>query len=152
MLQVLRRSENTSRCDVQQHPQHIHLQLIIFSILMIAYGSIWIKMKRTADGFDTNEGRYRSSASIMLIFVITFIFQWWPLIFYHAWTIGRPTIEWWPVITGSVCNLGGVWNCIAYTIIRRRLRKQDAANKPKVSRINLSKNDLQKSTVSLDHI
>ena len=100
-------------------------------IMVLAYGAIWIKIKRTHKDIDLNSKRYRSTASIMLVFVLIFILQWWALIFFNAWTISdSPPIDWWPIVTGCLCNLGGVWDCIAYTVIRRRIRRNESACGP----------------------
>jgi hypothetical protein len=51
------------------------LQIGSFGIVAVAYGTIWIKIQRTARLMSSDDGRYRNSARVMMIFVLTFIFQ-----------------------------------------------------------------------------
>lgn len=51
--------------------------------------------------------------------------QWWPLVVCDVWGIvGVPPVG--MLITAVlIANFGGVYNCIAYTVIRRRLQQQN---------------------------
>jgi hypothetical protein len=55
---------------------------------------------------------------------VSLIQQWWPLVVFNIWArIATPSIV--LLITAVlVINLGGVYNCIAYTVIRRRLQQR----------------------------
>jgi|SRR6218665_2480308 len=64
----------------------------------------------------------------MMIFVAVFILQWWTFIVYTAWTMVSdppPTIF---ILAVIFINLGGIYNSIAYTIIRRKLQNQKRQN------------------------
>ena len=63
-----------------------------------------------------------------MIFVAVFILQWWTLTLYNIWGIFAIPPP--PVLILAVIfiNLGGIYNSIAYTIIRRRLQNQRRLN------------------------
>ena len=78
----------------------------------------------------------------MMIFVAVFILQWWCFVVYTVWnmvSIPPPTIF---VIAVIFINLGGIYNAIAYTIIRQKLQNQKRQNA--VS----SGGDINKSTIA----
>lgn len=97
----------------------------LYGIISLAYGAIWFKIKRTARLMKLPSGnRYHNSAAVMLIFVGVFAFQWLSFTLFNFWIITRgnpPT----PFLVLSVIlvNLGGVYNCFAYTVVRRRIQR-----------------------------
>ena len=103
------------------------LQLSLFFGVTLSYGAIWLKIKRTIHLIGSNSTRYHNSAKLMMIFVVVFLFQWWPVTVFYIWSfIDAPPAEL-TVVSGFITNMGGVYNCIAYTVIRRRLQRQAAA-------------------------
>ena len=107
------------------------IQICSFGLLGVAYGAIWLKIQRTTrlmNGMSSTEQRYQSSARVMLIFVAVFILQWWSLTLFNVWVLVVTPPSAVLVLSVLLINLGGVYNCIAYTIIRRRLQRQKHDN------------------------
>ena len=98
------------------------IQILLFSAIALSYGAIFIKMRQTTKLIDVNAARYRNSAKMMTIFVVVFIVQWWSLILVNIWSmVGLPPDALFiPAVI--FLNLGGIYNSIAYTIIRRRVK------------------------------
>ena len=108
------------------------LQLVLFLGVLISYGGIWFKIKSTTKLMNADTKRYQNSAKLMMIFVVVFIFQWWPNTMLFLWgfvSTPPPQIN---MLSGFITNMGGVYNCIAYTIIRRWLQKEAAAEERSV--------------------
>jgi len=64
----------------------------------------------------------------MMIIVAAFILQWWTSTLFNIWGIFSsppPPVLILPVI---FINLGGIYNGIAYTLIRRKLQRQKRQN------------------------
>src|SRR6218665_515255 len=77
----------------------------------------------------------------MLVFVGVFILQWWSFTLYNIWALVTTPPA--PVLVIAVIfiNLGGIYNAIAYTIIRRKLQNQKRQNAV------ASGGDINKSTI-----
>jgi hypothetical protein len=58
--------------------------------------------------------------------------QWWPLVVANVWAMFSVPPAGMLITTVLLVNLGGVYNCIAYTVIRRRLQQQKATRGPQV--------------------
>ena len=101
------------------------IQIVSFATVSIAYAAIWIKIWRTARRVDCSwTDRYQNAAKIMMIFVAVFIFQWWSLVMSNIWFLVETPPPWVIIITVTLVNMGGIYNLVAYTIIRRRLQLQ----------------------------
>jgi len=57
-----------------------------------------------------------------MMFVTAFILQWWPLVLFNFWVMFSPPPAEMLLLAVFVLNFGGVFNCIAYTIIKRKLQ------------------------------
>src|SRR5260221_223397 len=104
------------------------IEIIVFFLLALAYGAMWMRIRTTAQLLTSNNASYQQTAKIMMIFVAAFILQWWPLSMSNIWiNFGRPP---WAILAlvGFFVNLGGVYNCLAYTVIRRRLQQKQSAH------------------------
>ena len=116
----------------QKYSQSIFvLEIFCFGVISLSYGAIWMKIKRSAKTTsskvtDSKIERHKRSARVMLLFLLVFIFQWWPMILLNVWEMFTISPSFFPIITGSIVNLGGVFNCIVYTIIRKRFQHQVA--------------------------
>ena len=108
------------------------LQIVFFVGVLLCYGAVWIKIKRTTQLMNADTQRYQNSARLMMIFVFVFFFQWWPNTLFFIWAIFAPPPNELAVVMGFITNLGGVYNCIAYTVIRRRLQQLAAAQEKSV--------------------
>ena len=108
------------------------LQIAFFVGVLLCYGAVWIKIKRTTQLMNADTQRYQNSARLMMIFVFVFIFQWWPNTLFFTWGIFAPPPNELAVVMGFITNMGGVYNCVAYTVIRRRLQQQAAAQEKSV--------------------
>ena len=75
-------------------------------------------MTKTAAGGGTS--KYHKSANIMIIFVATYFFQNWPAMIYYIWAyFVDPPIAL-VVLLVVLVNMGGLFNAVAYTLIRRK--------------------------------
>lgn len=107
------------------------IQISSFGLIGVAYGAIWMKIQRTTSLMTdrtSTEQRYQSSARVMLIFVAVFILQWWSLTLFNVWVLVATPPSAVLVLSVLLINFGGVYNCIAYTVIRRRLQRQKVNN------------------------
>ena len=64
----------------------------------------------------------------MLVFVGVFILQWWSFTLYNIWALVTTPPAPVLVLAVIIINLGGIYNAIAYTIIRRKLQSQRRQN------------------------
>ncbi len=96
------------------------LFLVLFSVILTSYIMVWYKLnaasKSRANGAGSKH-KYNSAAQTMMLFVAAFLIQWWFLILFGTWALlSLPHVS--EVIqVVFFCNLGGVFNLIAYTEI-----------------------------------
>src|SRR6218665_543391 len=64
----------------------------------------------------------------MMVFVAVFILQWSPYTLFNLWGIFEDPPAPVFIIAVIIVNLGGIYNGIAYTIIRRKLQRQKRQN------------------------
>lgn len=84
-----------------------------------------------------NSKRSRRSAQNMALLVLAFLFQWSLYVAYTLWGFfGSPSND---LLTADVfiCNLGGVFNGIAYTLMRK-YNRQAEGKKPKKGNLDNS--------------
>ncbi|ELT98197.1 hypothetical protein CAPTEDRAFT_212404 [Capitella teleta] len=99
--------------------------VIVFAVNAICYGAIYVKMQQTARqaSSDNQNDKYHKAAKLMLLFVAVYLLQWWPYTTQALWSLVTPIPFGMVIIVVVVCNLGGLYNAIVYTIIRRRYTK-----------------------------
>ena len=111
----------------------------------IFYLAIWWKIKRTSSLFKSSESsaqfrggqavggndqsKYANTAKMLILFVVAYFAQWWPLVLLSAWSYVAPPPDVLMVLVVIFVNAGGVYNCLAYTVIRRRLRAASSGHK-----------------------
>ena len=109
--------------------------LAVFIIISVSYGLVLYKIKKITSLLQTymkesggsgGNGRPGSaqsstirSARTMCIFIAAYIFQWFGYTTYSLWSLASPPPVALLAITVLVTNMGGVFNCIAYTVVRR---------------------------------
>ncbi len=117
----------------------VAISLFIFIALnIIFYVGIWIKIKNISKGlniskdtFQTIGGKtvrvsekknqYQNTAKLLILFVVAYTAQWWPFFIYSVWYyIAIPHIYLAVCIT-IFANMGGLFNFLAYTLIRKKL-------------------------------
>ena len=127
------------------------VQIVSFLVISVAYAAIWIKISQTARRVDSAwTDRYQNAAKIMMIFVAVFIFQWWTLVMSNIWFLLGTPPSWVIILTVGIVNMGGVYNLVAYTIIRRRLQQQTTEIARKVAK--KVANSAAASSASLDTV
>lgn len=95
----------------------------VFIYNSVSYLGIWLKVRNVSKLSATtaaDKKKYVKSAKIMLLFVAAFISQWWAYIIYCIWSFyTEPSVV---IIVAAVTfsNMGGVFNFLAYTYIRKR--------------------------------
>jgi hypothetical protein len=65
--------------------------------------------------------------SWLILYIYVVDAQWWPLIMSNVWALLAVPPAGMMVAAVLVINLGGVYNCVAYTVIRRRLQRQNTS-------------------------
>jgi len=122
--------------------QYIYSAIAFLTAVVDAffYFAVWIKISRTSRMFTStpsdsaatfkfqggkkisvqDQTTYNKTAQTLTLFVVAFFAQWWPISVYSIWDfIATP-----PIIlvelSAIFCNLGGVFNFIAYTLVRRK--------------------------------
>jgi hypothetical protein len=71
-----------------------------------------------------------------------FRLQWWPMVVSNFWAMFSVPPAQILATTVAIVNLGGVFNCIAYTVIRRRLQQQNSSQGPQVVLSNGSRSEV----------
>ncbi len=103
-----------------------------FFTILGCYAAVWFTIRRqtklqTSAGSEAARkvAKYHRIARIMMIFVVAYVAQWWPLIVSAVWGLFTGTVAHVVVLWAAVffCNMGGVFNCVAYTVIRRRYQR-----------------------------
>ncbi len=111
-----------------------------FITILGCYAAVWFTIRRqtklqTSAGSEAARkvSKYHRIARIMMIFVVAYVAQYWPFIVSAVWSLFTgtvaPVLVYWAVV--FFCNMGGVFNCVAYTLVRRRRyqRVQDTSTK-----------------------
>ena len=98
---------------------------VILTLLtcVVCYLLVWFKVRRTsqtAGSWCTQQRKFTKMARVMALFVLAYLGQWWSCPFISIWWV----LDTPPVATIGLAvifvNLGGVFNCLAYTVIRRK--------------------------------
>ncbi len=143
--------------------------MVILGILdIIFYIVTWITISHTArslskatSGDETfkmecgkmvniKEQRHTKTAKLLTFFVLAYFLQWWPFFLYSFWAyVEIPPIM---MIELNVIftNLGGLFNFVAYTFVRRQYRSQGKAYRNKGQSMSTSpttSTDATKSSV-----
>ena len=95
----------------------------VFIFNSVSYLGIWMKVRKVSKSSATtsaDQKKYLKSARIMLLFVAAFILQWWAYVIYCLLSFfTEPHVV---IVVGAVTfsNMGGLFNFLAYTYIRKR--------------------------------
>ena len=116
---------------------YILTMIIVFGSNVICYMIVWGKIRHVegmmekfqdAEVKDATK-RSRRSAQSMALIVLAFLFQWSLYVAYTLWMFfGSPPNEL-LVADVFICNLGGVFNATAYTLMRKYNKSCDRAEK-----------------------
>ena len=106
-------------------------QITIVLVNFTCYILVWGKLRKVPviAGLSGNakikRNKYQRTWKVMMLFVIAYFGQFWPFILYAGWSMfGTPS----PVVVIFVvifCNMGGVFNFLSYTLIRKRCQNVD---------------------------
>ena len=139
------------RCIVDMRSQMGHgvtnamsaVMLLTMATNGLAYLLVWFKIRQVSALMLTAgaapAGRivnYHRTARVMTIFVAAYVLQWWPYVVASIWTLIKkhpPVVIY--ILAVFTCNMGGVFNALAYTILRRRLQ---ASNRASVTSSNIA--------------
>ncbi|ELT88208.1 hypothetical protein CAPTEDRAFT_186432 [Capitella teleta] len=93
----------------------------VFLVNAVCYGAIYIKITQAASKTSSSgDNKYHKAAKLMLLFVGVYLWQWWTFVVQALWSFAEdPAVEFY-ILSVLIINLGGVYNAIAYTIIRKR--------------------------------
>jgi len=101
--------------------------------MMSCYLAVFVKMKKESSKVApqaTNKAKYNKSAKIMSMFVVAYFIQYFGFVIQGVWYTITPAVPF--MVTLSVAffgNLGGLWNLLAYTVIRRKLTLESKSRK-----------------------
>ena len=96
--------------------------IIVFLFNVICYLGIWSRIRQVMKT-QKNGKKYGKTAKVMMLFVAAYIGQWWAYVVHSIWSFfgeSHVTIFWGAVFFS---NMGGVFNFLAYTFIRKRYQK-----------------------------
>ena len=101
------------------------LLFVTFFFITFFYIALLAKMRsveqKVKKGNDSSGStKYHSTVRIMMLFVAVFVLQWWASLAFSVWNIfSQPSVViYWGAIFFS--NLGGLFNGMAYTLLRRK--------------------------------
>lgn len=110
--------------------------VIVFLVNAVCYGAIYIKIKQAASkavGSNDSQNKYHKAARLMLLFVGVYLWQWWTFVVQALWSFAEdPAVEFY-IVSVLVINLGGVYNAVAYTIIRRKYAQVGSSDETKTT-------------------
>jgi len=110
------------------------LFLFTFLLNLTCYFGVFMKMRavqlKISGGHATSgeSTKNHKVARIMMIFVFVYILQYWAFCVYSVWlVVSEPSIV---ILLAAVffTNLGGVFNMLAYTLLRRKSVHAESAN------------------------
>ena len=93
---------------------------IIFGLLLICYGSIAVKVIITNRRSQRTHARHIRPIKVMAVFLVAYLIQWWPTVTL-AFVLGHQTSLATIITIVIFCNLGGAFNALAYTVIRKHI-------------------------------
>ena len=101
--------------------------LFIFITCIVVYTVLWIKIKRTSKDIQSQsdsqskKSKYTRTGQVMMLFVVAFLMQWWP---WATQAVLSYVLSQLPLgiifAVVSLCNMGGTFNAIVYTVMRKR--------------------------------
>ena len=117
--------------------------LVIVSDIFF-YSAVWRKISNTAkqlEGFENSDENIRKirksrlrTARLTMQFVLAYIIQWTPYMIYAGWSFFAESHPALLVISTILCNLGGLFNLLVYTIARERKQRPSPPFKGEVGR------------------
>ncbi len=104
------------------------LVLVLFMVILMMYLMVWYKLVKFSKTKSTSSGvgmksKYDSAARIMMLFVAAFLVQWWPAILFGTWSVFELAHVSVAVLVVLFCNCGGVYNFVAYTVMRKKYQR-----------------------------
>ena len=132
----------------------------IFLINIACYGMVWYKIRRVSNLVSTYQKEESSSvlpknsnlkaARTMCIFIVAYIAQWFGYMTYSIWSLLQPAPIWLLGLTVVVTNMGGVFNCVAYTWLRKNNRQNSESSRQSRSMQNSQRKVTHSSLTSSD--
>ena len=107
---------------------YIGVSLATFATCITCYLLVWFKIRSVAANIkNAKHGGQKNTrtAKMMMVFVLVYISQWSPLVVFHLWSyccFPHDIVFVWTVL---FVNLGGFFNCVAYTLIRRKKKTDE---------------------------
>ena len=119
------------------------VMILTFVFNLSCYGAVYFKIRQVAKkmaGSSKGGGKYHKTAKVMMLFVAVYIGQWWAYIIYSLvglFTAPDPphvAIMWASVFFS---NMGGVFNFIAYSFVRKKQSSVSEAPPPSSNRTQI---------------
>ncbi|ELU04867.1 hypothetical protein CAPTEDRAFT_213427 [Capitella teleta] len=84
--------------------------VLVFVANAGCYGAIYYRIRKATSKITSHNCKYHKAAKLMMFFVATFLFQYWPFVVGALWSLACPLALELYIITSVVTNLGGVYN------------------------------------------
>ena len=99
------------------------LNLVCYVTVLARMRSVEQRLHQGPPQPGSSETKYHSVARIMMLFVFVYMLQYWAYAVFSVWQRVYDDVSI-VVMWGAVffSNMGGVFNTVAYTVLRRRLR------------------------------
>ena len=101
--------------------------LFVFVTCIVVYTFLWIRKKHTSTDIQlqsvtqSKKSKYMRTGQVMMVFVVAFLMQWWP---WATQAVMSYVLSQLPLgiifAVVSLCNMGGTFNAIVYTVTRKR--------------------------------
>ncbi len=100
-------------------------QSVTVTVCVASYSAVWFKIRqvsKSAGSWSTRQKKLVKKARIMAVFVLAYAGQWVPGVILALWSFISPenVHEIMVLITTLFVNMGGFFNCVAYTVIRKK--------------------------------
>ncbi len=98
-------------------------QIVTFTICVGSYSAAWLRIRqvsKSSGSWTTRQEKCIRQARIMAIFVAVYAVQWWPGVVVPWWGLFAPVPEVLMFITVIFINIEGMFNCVPYTVIRKK--------------------------------
>lgn len=115
------------------------LMIACFCLAVFVYTSIWVKVSRTSELLKsfatTSSSKSLRLAKNLSLLVAAYFTQWSPFIVYALWSFSEPPHPVLLVLSTISCNLGGLYNMVAYTVIRMKQQPSETKRQTKFANL-----------------
>ncbi|CAH1797203.1 unnamed protein product [Owenia fusiformis] len=103
--------------------------IVCFIVICLSYVAVWIRISRSAKALKSStarNSRTNRSAKTMMLFTLAYFGEWITYLLYAIWSIFSTPHVVSVFLVVTLCNMGGVYYCMAYLVFKKRESKTDA--------------------------